>query len=75
MARSTRYTPANPPVTRSVPSAPRVSTPCRSSNASARACARRVGSGSRAAASAHRPPTDGGPLRLGSAGRPARSCA
>ena len=39
--------PANPPVTRSVASAPRVSTPCRSRNASARACARRVGSGSR----------------------------
>ena len=42
MARSTGYTAAKPPAIRSAATAPLVSTPCRSSSVSARACARTV---------------------------------
>ena len=55
MARRPGTRRRNPPATRSVDSAPRVSTPCRSRNASARACARGSASGSRSGATAHRP--------------------
>ena len=52
--------------------APRVSTPCRSSSASARAVVRRVALGSRSGSRDQRPATVGGPVRVGIAGRPSR---
>jgi hypothetical protein len=52
--------------------APRVSTPCRSSSASARAVVRRVGLPSRSGSRDQRPATVGGPVRVGIAGRPSR---
>ncbi len=65
--------PANPPVVRSVSSAPRVSTPWRSRNDSVRACARRVASASRSGTSDQRPAAVGGPVREGMVGRPTRA--
>src|SRR3954451_20108966 len=68
-AESTLYTPAKPPGTRSLTTAPRVTTPCRSSRPSAEAWARRVGSCSRSGSSDQRPDAVGGPVRVGRPGR------
>ncbi len=57
---------------RSLTTAPRVTTPWRSSMPSATACARRVGSVSMAGSRNQRPAVSGGPVRVGIAGRPGR---
>ncbi|GAA3216261.1 hypothetical protein GCM10020256_18420 [Streptomyces thermocoprophilus] len=66
-----RYVAEKPPSTPSAATAPRVTTPCRSSSARACACARTVVSDSLSGSSDQRPATVGGPLR--EAGRAALS--
>ena len=67
----TGYTAENPPVTLSATTAPRVTTPYRSSSTSASATARRVGSASGCGRRDHRPAMAGGAVRAAAA----RPCA
>ncbi len=62
-ADSTRYVAEKPPSTPSAATAPRVTTPCRSSSVRAKAWARWVASGSGGGSRAQRPDTVGGPER------------
>ncbi|MEV0591010.1 phage baseplate assembly protein V [Nonomuraea cavernae] len=65
----------NPPGSRSDVTAPRVTTPCRSSSTSACAWARWAASAAGDGSSHHRPPTVGGPVLLGSTARRRRVVA